>query len=242
MISRRDFLIKLSENNPTRFEQAVALLWFYNQTQAFEERTISDLAGDLLDDGFGKPNVTRLRNKFIKSKLVVRGSRPDTFRINAAQFSKLSQKYGPLVNLVQVDVTPSVIPIEFVQGTRIYLEKMVNQINGCYNSGFYDACAVMIRRLMESLIIEVFFYHNKASEIKVDNVIVSLDTLIRKIVNDNQIHLSRNAPSQMGLIKDLGDTAAHDRTYITQRDDIDDNRNKIRRLLQELLSLSGIKK
>lgn len=242
MISRRDFLIKLSENNPSRFEQTVALLWFYNQTRAFEERTVSDLARDLLDDGFGKPNVTRLRNQFKNSKLVVRGSRQDTFRINAAKFSKLSQKYGPLVNLVQVDVTPSVIPIEFVQGTRIYLEKMVNQINGCYNSGFYDACAVMIRRLMESLIIEVFFYHNKASEIKIDNVIVSLDTLISKIVNDNQIHISRNIPAQMRLIKDLGDAAAHDRTYITQRDDIDDNRNKIRRLLRELLSLSGIKR
>ena len=44
----------------------------------------------------------------------------------------------------------------------------------------------------------------------------------------------------MTEIKQLGDTAAHDRVYITRQGDIDDIKQKYRRLLQELLSLSGI--
>ncbi len=38
----------------------------------------------------------------------------------------------------------------------------------------------------------------------------------------------------------LGDTAAHHRVYITRQGDIDHIKQKYRRLLQELLSLSGI--
>jgi hypothetical protein len=44
----------------------------------------------------------------------------------------------------------------------------------------------------------------------------------------------------MKNIKDIGDTAAHDRTYITQQTDIDDLKSKYRRLIKELLVLSKI--
>lgn len=44
----------------------------------------------------------------------------------------------------------------------------------------------------------------------------------------------------MKLIKELGDTAAHDRTYLTSPNDIDDNKLAMRRLIQELLNLAGI--
>ncbi|WP_208543899.1 hypothetical protein [Paenibacillus protaetiae] len=43
-----------------------------------------------------------------------------------------------------------------VKHTRGYIEKVVNQINGTYEQGWYDACAVMIRRVIETLIIEAF--------------------------------------------------------------------------------------
>jgi len=242
MDNRKKFLTKLSQDNPTRLEQAIALLWYYNVKQEYEERSASDLVSDLEEDSFGRPNITKLRAGLKKSKLTVSGSRPDTFRINAGRFSELSKKYGHLINFVETEVTSSVLPIEFFQGKRIYLERMANQINGSYDYGFYDACAVMIRRLMESLIIEVFFHQNRTSEIKLNNVILPLDKLINKIINDNQVQLGRNIPKGMNLIKDFGDTAAHDRTYITRQEDIDDNKNSIRKVINELLVLSGILK
>jgi hypothetical protein len=45
----------------------------------------------------------------------------------------------------------------------------------------------------------------------------------------------------MDLVKEVGDTAAHDRTYITQMQDIDDIKLKLRPLLTDLISLSKIK-
>jgi hypothetical protein len=48
-----------------------------------------------------------------------------------------------------------VLPFSVVRGSRGYIEKVVNQVNGCYENGWFDACAVMIRRLVETLIIEL---------------------------------------------------------------------------------------
>ena len=46
----------------------------------------------------------------------------------------------------------------------------------------------------------------------------------------------------MDEVKRLGDTAAHDRTYITQQVDIDDLKARYRKLVAELLVLAGVKK
>ena len=43
-----------------------------------------------------------------------------------------------------------------VSNTRCYIERVVAQINGTYENGWYDVCAVMIRMLLETLIVEVF--------------------------------------------------------------------------------------
>ena len=50
----------------------------------------------------------------------------------------------------------SVIPLDLFAGTRSYIEKVVLQVNGSYDAGMYDCCAVMCRRLLETLIIECY--------------------------------------------------------------------------------------
>jgi hypothetical protein len=119
---------------------------------------------------------------------------------------------------------------------------MVAQINGCYDKGFYDGALVILRRLMESLIIETYINNKQVAKIKNGLIFKSLDGLISIITNDPNVTLSRSAPRSIRLIKDLGDTAAHDRTYITPQEDVDDNMQKIRHVVNELLYLSGIKK
>lgn len=53
-----------------------------------------------------------------------------------------------------------------VRGTRGYLEKLAHQINGTYANAWYDACAVMIRRFVETLIIEAYEAHGIEANIK----------------------------------------------------------------------------
>jgi hypothetical protein len=59
-----------------------------------------------------------------------------------------------------------ILPFSMVRGTRGYIEKVVNQINGCYEKAWFDGGAVMMRRLIETLIIECFEKHKIADKIK----------------------------------------------------------------------------
>jgi hypothetical protein len=49
---------------------------------------------------------------------------------------------------------------------RGYLLTITKQMNGCFREGWYDACAVMMRRLVEIAIIEAFEHKNVANKIK----------------------------------------------------------------------------
>lgn len=62
--------------------------------------------------------------------------------------------------------TQPVVFISLVRGTRQYIENIANQANGAYENGWYDASAVMLRRLVETLIIEAFEHHQIDSKIK----------------------------------------------------------------------------
>jgi hypothetical protein len=63
-------------------------------------------------------------------------------------------------------VTVKLIPMDIVKGTRGYVEKITEQANGCYEKGWYDACAVMARRLIEILIIDSFEAKGKLGDIR----------------------------------------------------------------------------
>lgn len=241
MKNREDFAQSIAELKLTHAQRAVAFLWYYRQTQEYEERTASELANDLHDDGFPKPNVTKLHKALVRCRDVVRGSRNKSFQLDVRNLSKLDEKYSDYMGIKVVKVGDSVLSRELVSGTRKYLEKLVQQINGCYEYEFFDACAVLCRRLMESLIIEVYISQGRVHDIQQDGKFLFLEKLIASITHDRKkIILGRNSYKTMNKVKEIGDTAAHDRVYITQQLDIDDIKYSYRRLINDLLSVSKI--
>lgn len=138
--------------------------------------------------------------------------------------------------------TQRVIPLSVVRNTRGYIEKVANQANGCYEKGWYDACAVMIRRLLETLIIETFEHHKIAAKIKNANGdFFFLRDLIDVTLNEPTWNLSRTCKQAMPKLKDVGDKSAHSRRYNAHRGDIDPLSADIRVVVQELVYLAGLK-
>lgn len=242
MKNKSEFCAELAKIELSHVERAIALLWYYRQTQDFEERSGGELAQDLHDEGFPKPNVTRLNADLKKNRSVVRGKRQGTYQISIQKIEDLDKKYQSILDIRRVTVHSSVLPKETFAGTRQYLEQMVYQINGAYESGFFDACAVLCRRLMESLIIEVYIFEKRKSEIQQNGTFFTLEPLINYITNDNSLTLGRNTPKTMKKVKEVGDTAAHDRVYITRQEDIDDLKASYRRMISDLVALTNIKK
>ena len=136
-----------------------------------------------------------------------------------------------------------IIPFSYVKNTRGYIEKVVNQINGCYSDGYFDGCAVMIRRLIETLIVESFEKHSIASKIQNSNGdFYQLKDLIDKTVNEVSWNLSRNSKDGLKKFKKIGDLSAHSRRYNAHRSDIDDLITDLRVVVQELVSLADLYK
>lgn len=242
MADRSGFTKGIASLKLSHTERAIALLWYYRQTQEYEERTAYDIANDLHDEHFPKPNTTRLNRDLAHSRYTIKGRRKGAFQIDVRRLADLEKTYGQFLQTKKVDVRDSVIPIAWVKDTRVYLERVVHQINGSYDYGFYDACATMSRRLMESLIIEIYIHNKRHHDIQNNGVFMGLERLIAHIRADSNLTLGRNTPKTMTEVKQLGDTAAHDRVYVTNKQDIDDMLARYRRMVQDLLVASGIRR
>ena len=135
-----------------------------------------------------------------------------------------------------------IIPFSIVKGSRGYIEKIVNQINGTYENGYFDACAVMIRRLLETLIIEMFEHHKIDSKIKNrEGNFFFLRDLIDITLKEQKWNLGRNTKTNLRKLKDIGDKSAHSRRYIAHRNDIEKHIVAIRDVVQEFLYIANLK-
>jgi Domain of unknown function (DUF4145) len=138
--------------------------------------------------------------------------------------------------------TNHVVDFILVKDTRGYIEKIVNQINGSYEHGWYDACAVMLRRFIETLIIEVFEHHKLESKIKNSaGDYVYLKDLINFMLTESTWSLGRNAKHALPKLKDIGDQSAHSRRFNANRNDIEKLLPEIRTVVQELVYLAKLK-
>lgn len=138
--------------------------------------------------------------------------------------------------------TQKVVPRSLVRDTRGYIERVANQANGSYENGCYDACAVMIRRLLETLIIEVFEHHKLAGKIKNPaGDFLYLRDLIDRCLTEPRWNLGRDCKRALPRLKDIGDKSAHSRRYNAHRSDIDALLTDLRSVVQELVYLSGLR-
>lgn len=135
-----------------------------------------------------------------------------------------------------------VVPHSVLRGTRGYIESVVYQVNGAYERGWFDACAVMIRRLIETLIIESFEHYTIADRIKTGRGdFLQLGDLVDRTLSEPAWNLSRNTKRALPRLKDVGDKSAHSRRYIAHRVDIERLIPDIRVTVQELAYLAGLK-
>jgi hypothetical protein len=137
----------------------------------------------------------------------------------------------------------AVLPRTLVTNTRGYIERVVDQINGCYERGWFDGCAVMMRRLLETLIIECFEAHNIANKIKNSNTgdFFYLSDLINKTLKESTWNFCRNTKKGLPSLKSIGDQSAHSRRFNAHREDIDKLIPDFRTVCQELIYLAQLK-
>jgi hypothetical protein len=65
--------------------------------------------------------------------------------------------------------------------------------------------------------------------------------LIPALLNERTWNLGRQSKKALPKLKDIGDKSAHSRRYIALRTDIDKIQPHLRDVIQELVSIAGLK-
>jgi len=239
----KTFLTKLSTEFPgtTAQETAVALLWHHGSDDANVSLSAKQIADEMEEAGFAKQNISRLKQSLEDDKRIVRGSSSNTFRIKLGSREKLTDKYICIAKVKPLERSDSIIPFELVHTTRGYLEKITLQLNVSYDHSLYDCCAVMCRRLIETLIIEAYEQLGRADELRgPDGHFMMLSGLLGVIISDKKVNLGRNAVKGINALKQLGDNSAHNRRFNARKDDIDKITGDVRIAVEELLHLAKL--
>jgi hypothetical protein len=123
------------------------------------------------------------------------------------------------------------------RGKDRYLREIVFEINRCFRNGAYNGCSVLMRRLLETLIIQA---HEKKGTVAMaqnqsTNRFYKLEKLIDDLISTNPFNLSRNALDALPTLKRIGDWGAHNRNILIRQSDIENVKAEGRLCFEELL-------
>lgn len=149
---------------------------------------------------------------------------------------KKEQIANELSEIIEVPITENLIPITIFDNTPYYIVANAKQMCQCYDTGLYDATLVLMRKLVETLIIECFERHGIDNQIKDSNgVFYYLSDLIVNFVSSKNWNVSRNLKSNIEKVKKYGDLSAHNRRFLAKKNDIDSFKAELRQVLQEII-------
>ncbi len=240
LTSPTNFLEGIIDLSLSPAERAVALLWWHGRSDPTVVIAPKDLAREIQDAVFASQNVSRLSKQLSDDPRTTR--RPGgKFAIKIDARRELDERYNPYLKERPIKRSDSIFPTELFEGTRGYIEKVVVQINASYDHSLYDCCAVMCRRLLETLIIEVYEAKGRASKLKgPDGHFQMFSSLLSHLENDTQFNLARDSIKGLKNFKNLGDQSAHNRRFNARKQDIDRIRDGARIAAEELLHLASL--
>lgn len=137
-----------------------------------------------------------------------------------------------------LEPTDNLFPLSIFDNTRGYLVAFATEASCAYDYGLYNSCFFMLRKLMETLIIELFERHGIDANIKNGNGgYFFLSDLISRLVGETTWHLTKITREDLPKIKKLADSSVHSKRFAAKKTDIDNMKTEIRIIYQELVSL-----
>ena len=240
-----DFINSNSLKQLNQAEKAKLLCYYHFKETGESVFSMAKIADLMVHANFNIPNSTRLRDSLTKgkSKSFVLSKKDKA----ALEFvPAILQELDSTVGQAWLDTITIASGSEFIDeskfcGQRGFLTRLIHQINSSYKHNCYDACAVVMRRLFE--VVLILSYQN----LKIDNSIKSPDGryfMLEKIVSDAKGNSTLNLPSRirndLDTIREVGNLSAHGITYTAGKKDVDDIKLMYRVMLEELYNKAGL--
>jgi len=236
------FVLRVAELEDSLRDRAIALIWYLTEISKAEV-SIKEVPGLLVKHGLSKaPNASRVMSDVRADKRVHCDMKSGLCKIMLPYIPSLYERYPVATSPINLFHREIVNESDY-SGTRDYIVSLIREINASYNSSLFDGCAVLMRRIIESLIIETYVTKgfNAAIVIPGTGEFMMLKGLVGVVQAGSPVKFSRGLGKILEGIKDIGDRAAHHRTYITKKQDVDKIITEFNVALDELIRSSGIK-
>jgi hypothetical protein len=241
-----DFCEVVKKLRKTNAEKALAILWFHDSKKQGVEMTAEELRKLLGDHHVGTASWTAIANGMRESKLASESSKGFSLKPGSR---KVIRDWLPSdLDGIQpsMDHASGYLPEAVWRNTRGYIEAVCRQLNGCFKSAYYDAAAVMLRRLLETLIIESYEHLARESEIRdaAGNYFMLKD-LVERACGDKGhrgLNLGRDSKTTLRDAREVGNLSAHTRRYIAVASDLTKIQSGVRVVVQELIEIANLKR
>jgi hypothetical protein len=240
-----EYKTKVELDDKVQAEQAKYICYYQYKENGVASFSMSDISQWFIDFGYNQINVSRLKNNLIKGKnksFVVSRTNKESLEFIPIQLENLSQELASLWNDTEtVESNSELLDESKFCGKRGYLDKLIKQINHTYKNNCYDACAVLLRRVFEIVLVLSFQKNGIESEItKPDGTHMLLDGITKKAIGNSVLRIPKRIADHFDAFREVGNSSAHNITYIAGKKDIDDISRAYRVMLEELYNKAGL--
>ena len=240
----KNFAKTTSLGNKTELEKAYYLAYFICNLGGAQDIGIEDLCSSFEKLSFSQPNKARLKGRLQKSKLFIKGKTPNSFKLHSNSVKKIEDEFPQITDKSEeIIFGDSILPSTLFMNTRGFIESLAKQVNSCYENNLFDACAVIMRRLLEVCLILSYEKLGIEADIKDGNGdYKQLNYIVANAKGNSTLSLSRNTKSCLEDFRTVGNFSAHKIYYNAKKQDIKKVSIEYRATIEELLYKSGVLK
>ena len=226
-------------------ERAKLLCFYHYKEDGGTEFAMANISLWLEECNFSKPNTSRLKEHLTKGKgksFLASKAVKGAIEFVPAVLQAMERDYGTFwADTVTIESHDELIEEAKFCGKRPFLTRLIQQINFTYGNNCFDACAVLMRRLFEVLL--VLAYQNKGIEAditKPDGSHKMLEGIVKDAVQNKALGVPARISKNFDAFREVGNNSAHSITYTAGKLDIDNIAREYRVMMEDLYNRAGL--
>lgn len=240
-----EFIEKTGLASMSETERAKMICYYHYKEDGESVFSMANVAVWMEECGFSKPNSSRLKTNLTKGKgksFLISKADKGGIEFVPIVLQGLERDYGALwEDTITIVSNSELIEEAKFCGKRNFLDRLIQQINFSYGNNCYDACAVLMRRLFEVLL--VLSYQNKGIEGDITNPDGShkmLETIVKNAKQNKALGVPARIAKNFDAFREVGNNSAHSITYTAGKQDIDTIARDYRVMLEDLYNRAGL--
>lgn len=231
------FYYKIPKKDKQNIKKVIIYIAYFLHLNEKEIFTAKDLKKCLEKLHLNHNNIPLVlsRESIGKNKSFIKHEKGQ-YKLYRNKIDELDELFGNIN--YDIKITKDFFDMELLENASVpyYIKNIAKEMCLCYDSGCYTACLVMMRKLLEALIIETFINKGIERNIRNGDNYLYLSGLINIYLSEDDIKKSRNIPKKINSIKELGDTAAHTGRFKANKSIVDNIKNDLNIVVQNILT------